>query len=388
MKKNKKILYIFPRIVDTVIQNTTENEIARSLGMRGYKVETVVGYKQEKKILDGFDQVRYIHRLEGLSGIVRHHAVMLKHMVKTEADVVLAAYTAMHLVVLARLLRIGRKHNPIWLMDIRSVPVDLSRNWRSRMVQLRYRLGLFLADRFCDGVTLITPALAESVAPVLKRLNTRIGIWESGVNLEHFSPEARSKNMRRELNLTGKTVLLYHGVMSPNRGLQNLILAFTMLTPRYPDMRLLLVGDGEGRTELQSLAERSWLADKVLFVDPVPYDQIGKYVASADIGVLPFPDISWWAVSSPIKLMEYLAMGLPVIATDITAIRHVVSRTGGAILAPDNRPESLAAAITQYLDKGCAPAPREILEDIISWNAQARSLDFFINDLEQVRGSF
>ena len=79
--------------------------------------------------------------------------------------------------------------------------------------------------------------------------------------------------------------------------------------------------------------------------------------------------------------MEYLACGVPIVATDIEAHRYVVNQTGGAILAKDDRPESLAAAIRTAIVGAPSPVDRSLLEETISWNKQAKVLETFLMEL-------
>ena len=378
-KDKMKLLYLFPRILDLTFQNTTENEIARAIKRQGHLVETIQAYQREKIQLDGFTDIMYVHvTSSGLFAKLIFQLKVLAFTWKSDADVILLGYSVAHLIpLLAMRSKIFKKAKCI--LDIRSVPVDLAPGIKGRVQEGRYRLGIWLADKFCDGITAITPMLRDTLIPHLKRLKNNVGIWTSGVNLEYF--QAAKRDNRGELGLKDKKVLIYHGVLSPNRGLKDVITAVGLLREEYDDLHFLVVGEGPGKEEMEKEARRCGVESRVLFTGHVSYRDIPKYLGSADVGILPFPNIEWWAVSSPIKLMEYLAIGLPVIATDIAAIRYVTDQTGGAVLARDNRPENLAEAIRAFYEKGCPSVSRDLLEDTISWNKQAKSLLQYINDI-------
>jgi glycosyltransferase involved in cell wall biosynthesis len=374
-----KILYVLPRTVDTVLQNTTENEIARAIGRLGHSISTVLAFVSRKIELDGFTSAVYVHTPgRSLWPRFRFHWIMLKEMIRFDGDVIFVSYSGAHLIPFAQLARVGRK-KMVYVIDVRSVPVDIGRDWRSIVMVARYRLGLFVANWLCDGLTVITPMLAETLQDKVRRLSGHIGYWSSGVDLEQFDPTGPS--LRRELGLTGKKVIIYHGDLSPNRGIQGVVHAVDILRREIPELVFLIVGDGNGRVELENLVASLRLESHVRFVSRVPHEEIPAYIRTADAGVLPFPNIQWWAVSSPIKLMEYLAIGLPVIATDIAAIRNVIDQTGGAVLASDNKPENLAQAIRAFYVNGCPPVSRSVLEDTISWNKQAKLILQYINSL-------
>jgi glycosyltransferase involved in cell wall biosynthesis len=264
-------------------------------------------------------------------------------------------------------------------MDIRTIPVDVSPGMRGELEKFRYKMALHLCDIFCDGLTVITPALGRSVRKTLKSLNEKVGIWTSGVQLAHF--ERNGPDKRAELGLEGKKVLLYHGVLSSNRGLQNAVNALFLLRDEFSEMIFLLVGDGPAVEELKELSSELGLEDRVIFTGKVPYNNIAEYVRVANCAILPFPDIDWWQVSSPIKLMEYLAIGVPVVATNIEAHRFVVNQTDGAILVDNETPKSLSDGIRQAINYGILPADRSLLEQFISWNSQAQNLENFLEEL-------
>jgi len=374
-----KLHWIIPLTVDATFQFTSKNEMARSFRSCGHDITTTVAYVNDKTVMDGFTHVDYVHVPAGsLFSKIRLHWKMLESTWKMNADVVMFGFQSAHLIPLAWLFRCGR-NRPKLVMDIRTVPVDVRKGIKGKLDLWRYRFSLYMANWFCDGVTVITPMLGDTVRPYLKRLKNKMGVWTSGVHLEHF--ERAGKDRRQELGIEGKQVLLYHGVLSPNRGLQNALRAFDSLKEKFPDLFFLFVGDGDGRIELEQLAKDLGLNDRVIFTGKVPYVQVSEYIRSANMAILPFPDITWWAVSSPIKLMEYLATGISIIATNIDAHRWVVEKTGGAILAVDDQPASLAKSIEAVLVEGVEAAAPEKLEATISWNKQAKELLRFVEGL-------
>lgn len=374
-----KILWLIPITVDRTFQFTSKNELARALRDLGHEVETVVAYREDQTPLDGFSKVVYVQTKDNSPPHgLRFHWCMLHAALRTNADAVMFGFQAGHLIPFAYWRGLWEKR-PKFVLDVRTIPVDLESSWRSNLEVMRYNLGLRAADCFCDGITVITPMLGETARQRLKRLAARIGVWTSGVCLDHFEPEG--PDMRQELGLESKRVLFHHGTLSPNRGLQQAIQAFGLLKDRIPDLVFLLVGDGKAKKELQMAARETGAQDRILFTGKVPYREISKYLRTCDVAILPFPDMDWWAVSSPIKLMEYLAMGVRVVATDIPAHRWLEQQTGGVMFADNSSPVVLAAAISRVLEQSPCPVPRADLEETISWHRQAERLVEFISSL-------
>lgn len=374
-----KLHWLIPLTVDTAFQFTSKNELARSFKQLGNEISTTVAYVDNKIPMDGFSRIEYCHTPRGSTFKKLHfHWRQLRSALCNDVDVVMFGFAAMHLVPIARLLSIGRSR-PKYIMDIRTVPVDVGEDLNARIDLLRYDMAIKLADWFCDGITVITPTLGDTVRPKLSRLKDRMGVWTSGVHLEHF--ERDGSDRRVELGLSGKQVLLYHGVLSPNRGLQNALRALHLLRDEFPDLVFLFVGEGAGRLELEQLSDELGLGERVIFTGKVPYQHVPEFIRTADLAILPFPNITWWAVSSPIKLMEYLAIGVPIVATDIAAHRWVIEQTGGAILAEDDQPLSLAKSIREILANGVPMADRKVLDNTISWDQQALNLNRFADSL-------
>jgi len=378
-----KILWLVPLILGDRLQITSRNELARSLRYRGHEISTVVGLRDNTLKVDGFSSVKYV-RMTPRNVIrgIKFHLTMLFSLWHTEAEIILFGTSSAHLLPFSFLINYFRK-NRILVLDIRTVPVDIPPGWNRKFQMLRYYFALKLANRFCDGVTVITPMLLKAVEPYLNRISKKIGIWTSGVRFEDFKSDGPS--MRKILGLQYKKVLFYHGVLSPNRGIQNAIRAVALLRQQIPDLVFLLVGDGEGMQEFTNLAKELNISDRIIITGRVAYEKIAKYVRTADVGILPFPAMRCWEVSSPIKLMEYLAMKVPVIATDIQAHRTILANTGGGFLIPNNNPTVIADCIRQVLYHG-QKIFKEIpiqknLEELISWNAQAKKLEAFLENL-------
>lgn len=371
-----KILYLANKTVDAVLQTTTENEIAKAICASGHQISTIALYRENKEGFDGFSSLKFIHNRNNSFFIKLYaHFKYLVEMCKGKADIVLIPYHLAHLIPMALLLRVWRKR-PAFVIDIRSVPVERLDNLGAIIANLRYLASLRIANYFCDGFTVITPMLGDLVSKEVSRFKGNMGVWGSGVNLSHFSADKQvdSAVIREKLKLNGKKVVLYHGVLTEDRGIQNVIRAMDILRDRHKDLVFLLVGDGKADAELKSLKEEMDLGDRVIFTGKVPYADIPMYVRCADFGILPFPDITWWSVSSPIKLMEYLAMGVPVLATDIDANRYVLSRTDGGMLLKNSTPEAIAKGISKALDSTFEMPSKELLERTISWNEQSRLL--------------
>jgi glycosyltransferase involved in cell wall biosynthesis len=278
-----------------------------------------------------------------------------------------------------------------FVLDVRTVPVE-GRGVLGRLEERLFRAAIAYARRSMDGMTVISPFMCRTLAAEYRLDPERIGVWSSGVSLEHFDPARFSAEetatLRRELGLEARRVLLYHGALEPNRGVGMAIRALAALGAQASDVSLLVVGRGSALPELRREAQALGLSDRVVVREAVSYAEIPRYLAAADVGILPLPDLMWWRVSSPIKLMEYLAMGKPVLVTDIEAHRDVLGDAPFAYYAGRGEVEPWAEAVRHLhgtLDPrrdGLAAAARAFAENALTWDRQAERLACY---LESVR---
>jgi glycosyltransferase involved in cell wall biosynthesis len=274
-------------------------------------------------------------------------------------------------------------------MDIRSIPVEVN-SFLNRLGKFIFHLNIYLAKHFFNGITVISPSMKRYIAEKYSIDKEKIGIWSSGVNTEHFDParfdEHRIKEQKQKLSLYDKFVIMYHGVLTSSRGLQETIAAISLLKDSHKDIIFLVLGDGVAKPILQRLIRDYQVNGNVRLMGVIPYNEIPYYLSICDVGILPFPDLIWWRVSSPLKLMEYLAMEKPVIATDIEAHRDIIDSSRCAFSIPDNSPAEIESSILSAYDQRhslCVYGKlgRKIVVQEYTWDNQTLNLINFLCSL-------
>jgi phosphatidylinositol alpha-mannosyltransferase len=141
--------------------------------------------------------------------------------------------------------------------------------------------------------------------------------------------------------------VLFVGRLEPRKGLAYLVRAFLRLKPAFPRLRLLVVGrdDKHQQGKLMGMVPPRLRPDLV-FVGAVPQADLPSYYASADVFCAP----SLGGESFGIVLAEAMAVGLPVVCSDIGGYRDVVHDGTDGLLVPPRDPEALAAALGGLLD--------------------------------------
>jgi glycosyltransferase involved in cell wall biosynthesis len=170
-----------------------------------------------------------------------------------------------------------------------------------------------------------------------------------------FLEEPRdTASARRELGLAEDG--LYIGTVSSlvgYEGLDDLVRAFAILAPSFPELRLLIVGDGVAGPALREQVRELGLADRTIFTGRVPRDLTPLYHQALDVFVVPRKDLEVTRAVTPLKPVEALASARPVVASDLPALREIIDDGGNGLLAPAEDPDALSRMVARVLaDEG------------------------------------
>ena len=285
------------------------------------------------------------------------------------------------------LKKILKRDRPKFVLDIRTLPVDLNPGFREYLSVLRFQSSLQIALRFFDGLTVITEEMKRFVENHFDSGEKAIGVWSTGVDVTLFNPFSVA-DRRKQHDLEGKFVVMYHGIFSPNRGLQQAIMAMNIVKRKYPDVVLFLLGSGEATEELFAIMKSLDLQRNVVIHPAVSFERVPSFVQMADVGILPFPSCVEWNTSSPIKLAEYMAMGKPCLVTDIPAHRAVFGNDPFGWYIAECSPDFIARAIIDARvskDKlgVIGVQARKFAVDKLSWEKQASVIKEYFENLLQ-----
>jgi glycosyltransferase involved in cell wall biosynthesis len=182
----------------------------------------------------------------------------------------------------------------------------------------------------------------------------------------------------RRLRANGKTILGYLGAMNPQDGVDYLLRALRYLRESgRNDFYCVLIGDGDSRQELEELAKELGLGDHVWFTGFIPDADMMRYLSSADICLDPNPSSPLNDVSTWIKVMEYMALGKPVVSFDLKETR--TSAAEAAVYCPPNDESAFANAIAALMDDPDRRAMmgevgKRRIHDELSWSITSRNL--------------
>lgn len=184
-------------------------------------------------------------------------------------------------------------------------------------------------------------AVSEGVAAYLATFPAtrgKIYVIPNGVNCDRFTPIPSIANKD---NFTVGFV----GTMKPWHGLPTLISAFTILHRADTNARLLIVGDGPEREQVTTALAARGLQHAATITGAVTPAVVPELLAAMDVAVAPYPKQSHYF--SPLKVYEYMAAGLPVVASEVGQLTDIIQdRENGLLCVPEN-PLHLAALLYQ-----------------------------------------
>ncbi|UCG03440.1 MAG: glycosyltransferase family 4 protein [Candidatus Heimdallarchaeota archaeon] len=174
----------------------------------------------------------------------------------------------------------------------------------------------------------------------------------NGANIELFKPMDRNKCLE-ELGLNTKFRYIgFIGSLAPWQGVDQLIKIAPMILEKIPEARFLIVGDGILRRELEGLADKLDIRDRIIFTGFVPYEIVPKYINTFEVCVAPFSGIERNVKYSfsAIKLYEYMACGKPIVTTNVCGIKDEIKKLGlGKVVRADDL-EGLTSSIVELLE--------------------------------------
>jgi hypothetical protein len=192
--------------------------------------------------------------------------------------------------------------------------------------------------------------------------------------------------LQRDSESVGKVRFLFQGLLTPGRGLEQLLTAWTFVPE---NAQLVFRGpDGEFKAALREMAGKLGLPHSaVIFLPPVGEDDLVTGAADFDVGLIPYPPINNNnANCCPNKLSQYMAAGLAILANNTNFVREVVSDARCGLIVDFAQTEKLVQAVTRLAANcddraGMASNARHYFADRFNWGAISESMYSEILDM-------
>ena len=246
------------------------------------------------------------------------------------------------------------------------------------------RLSLPKADR----VATVCHAFARELAKSTKIPEERIFVQHNAIRPQPKPSDAEVSELKRTVGMAEHDRLIISiGRLSKEKAHGVLIEAFRLLRATNPDLscRLVIVGDGPERANLETAARASGQNDRITFAGQV--SNVEPFYAAGDVFVLPS-----LSEGSPNVLLEAMAAEVPIVATAVGGVTEIVSNEESALLVLPKNPQALAAAIDRVLqDSALAQRLTTVASALVarehSPEQYARSLISLYQEVIEQRGA-
>lgn len=187
-----------------------------------------------------------------------------------------------------------------------------------------------------------SPGLVIGISSTLEERAKRLGaaktlVIPNGVDFKRLEEIQKEQPKQPTISVVAR--------LSKEKGLDDLIKSLPLIAKKFPDIKLVMVGDGNMRSELMFLTKELGVAERVRFMGALPNEQAMREVAHSSIFVLPS-----LGEGLGIVILEAQALGVPVVATNIGGIPDCVKDGSTGLLVPVKNPEAIAEAVIKILE--------------------------------------
>lgn len=234
-------------------------------------------------------------------------------------------YTSVFAVPAARLAGV-----PVVLASRREL-LNLRSPWQRRAIRVACRLA--------TRVIVNSSAAGRDLAGLESGSGRRIDVLPNCINLQEFEPKLSSQEVRRELGLSPESLVIGAlGNLRPEKDLETFLLAARDILNAIPSAEFLVIGDGPARNKLKRLADDLHLSESVHFLKE--RSDVPDLLATLDILVM-----SSYTESFPNAILEAMARGKPVVATNVGGIPELVEEAQTGFLVPARDPKAIAERV-------------------------------------------
>lgn len=306
----------------------------------------------------------------------------LKDAKKKKYEIAIAMYHSNHLAtasayIVSRILKL-----PIIVKEHDLIP-DFEDPKMLRRLHTRVTMTLNLPIlRRSDAILVLGNDRKDMVHTFYGIEENKLVLFPNGVDAHNFKSNL-NRNFLSEmpgLELEGCRILLYTGVLTYIRGLENLVKAMPLILEKQPKIKLIIVGEGPERGRLVSLATHLKVNGNIRFTGNIEHRVIPNVISSADVTIGPLKSSIPSSTSFPIKVLEYMACGKPVVGCYGGVSSDLIINGYNGILVREGDAQELATAILKLLGDGAFAKElghnaRKHVEKFHDWNNLVLRLD-------------
>lgn len=331
----------------------------------GHPISIVV---KPNPLLDFFDEIQ----------MMDYHFKLIKKLRKCLKGIQIGIIYQRHSIfnasgiILARILKV-----PV-ILEVNNSEVWAKKNW-SRLIfeSLATKVEKFALEN-ADIISVVSDVTKDQIIKIGAN-EKKIVVNPNGVDPEKFSPDINGHEIRIKYKLDEFFVVGFIGTFSRWHGVETLFDAAVKVLSKNDKIRFLLIGDGNLKSNLELKAEQLNLKDKIIFTGIVSHDRAPQHLAACDILVSPHLGFEKGEkfFGSPTKLFEYMAMGKPIIASDLEQIGQIIKHEVNGLKFEPGKSKELADLILKLFENKdlCIRLGKKAREDVINnftWEKNVR----------------
>ena len=362
---------------------TQVRDLAAALTRLGHRVDlqfrTARPAGEPSREYLGLKQIRWLRRFGHIPRLISRNLPLMREECRLldnfEPDVVLAVSSYCNISALAA-------------ARSRGVPFVLFAE-----APMEYEYSLFYphyhryprVGRWLEGINVCQAQEVVCISEVLKGYLMRYGVpalklqvIPNGVDHRAFAPGDPDEGLKERLALQHRVVIGYIGSFEFFAGVPGFVAMAQAICKADRRVVFLLVGDGQARLEIQGRAAALGLTEHFRFIGRVPHDQVPAYLRVMDIVVSPYRH-EYLFYNSPMKLLEYMAMGKATVSTALGQIKEVVADGENGMLYEPGNYDSMGARLLELvrnpkLRQQLGLKARKTIERNWTWDLQAARL--------------
>lgn len=215
-----------------------------------------------------------------------------------------------------------------------------------------------------------------------------IAVVTNTEDIDYFSNLEIDESLFKEYS--DDFIILYVGAFCPLRGLDTAIEAMPEVLEKIPNARLLLVGDGATRLELEQMVRDSGLDEKVIFTGFQPFEKVPTYIHLSSVCLIPHISTPHIETTMPNKIFQFMILGRPVVVSSTRPMMRIVNDAECGLIFKERNAQSLAEIIIQLEDEDLrrrlGENGRQAVEDRYNWQKTVRALLNLYRKTQQTAG--
>lgn len=302
----------------------------------------------------GIDLIEFDLHYSNKMSVLRRSVVFLKYSLRSirlvfreDFDILFATSTPITAGIPGIVMKVFRRAKP-FVFEVRDLWPELPR----AMGVIKNKIALsamgmleFYSYNKADACVALSPGIEEGIRKRLKK-DKAVYLIPNGCDLDLFKPGRHSKTIFPACN-DNNFIALFIGAHGIANGLDSALDAAAVLRddPSGKHIRIVLIGDGKEKAGLAERVRKENL-DNVVMIDPVPKNELSKYLWAADVGLMLLANVpAFYYGTSPNKFFDYISSGMPVLNNYPGWLAGMIEQNNLGVVVTPGKPREFAGAL-------------------------------------------